>query len=70
MEGDAMSVLDDPAEAEKLLKLLEMMADLDRGQLGFMVGHMAAQNVDLAIEAFGVLMTTTLPPEASLPPGA
>ena len=65
-----MGALDDEAEAEKLLKLLEMMSDLDRGELGFMVGHMAAQNVDLAIEAFGVLMTTTLPPEASLPPGA
>jgi len=65
-----MSVLDDPAEADKLVKLLEMMADLGRGELGFMVGHMAAKNLDLAVEAFGVLMTTTLPPEASLPPGA
>jgi len=65
-----MGALDDEAEAEKLVKLLEMMSDLDRGELGFMVGHMAAQNVDLAIQAFGVLMTTTLPPEASLPPGA
>ena len=65
-----MGALDDEAEAEKLVKLLEMMSDLDRGELGFMVGHMASQNLDLAVEAFGVLMTTTLPPEASLPPGA
>jgi hypothetical protein len=65
-----MSALDDEAEAEKLVKLLEMMSDLGRGELGFIVGHMAAKNVDLAIDAFGVLMTTTLPPEASLPPGA
>ena len=65
-----MSVMDDPAEAERLVKLLEMMSELDRGQLGFMVGHMASQNLDLAVEAFGVLMTTSLPPEASLPPGA
>lgn len=59
-----MSVMDDPAEAEKLVKLLEMMTDLSRGELAFLVGHMASKNLDLAVEAFGVLMTTSLPPEA------
>ena len=49
-----------PEHAERLLSLLGMMSDLDRDGLGFLVGHMASRNVDLAIEAYGALMATEL----------
>jgi hypothetical protein len=52
-----------PEFAESLLTLLGMMSDLDRQALGFMVGHMASRNLDLAIEAYGALMATDLPKE-------
>ena len=47
--------------AERLVALLGMMGDLDREALAFLVGHMAAKNTDLAVEAFGALMTTQVP---------
>lgn len=50
-----------PQYAERLVALLGMMGDLDRDRLAFLVGHMAAKNIDLAIEAFGALMSTELP---------
>jgi hypothetical protein len=50
-----------PEQAERLVTLLSMMGDLDREALGFLVGHMASRNVDLAIEAYGALMATELP---------
>jgi hypothetical protein len=50
-----------PEHAERLVSLLGMMSDLSREALGFLVGHMAAKNVDLAIEAYGALMATELP---------
>jgi hypothetical protein len=50
-----------PEYAERLIALLCMMGDLDREGLGFLVGHMASRNVDLAIEAYGALMATELP---------
>jgi len=37
------------------------MGDLDREALAFLVGHMASKNIDLAIEAYGALMTTQVP---------
>lgn len=52
-----------PQYAERLVTLLGMMGDLGRDGLAFLVGHMAAKNVDLAIEAFGALMGTDLPLE-------
>ena len=42
-----------------------MMGDLDRDGLGFLVGHMASRNIDLAIEAYGALMATELPADGS-----
>jgi hypothetical protein len=51
-----------PEYAESLLSLLSMMGDLDREALGFLVGHMASKNLDLAIEAYAALMATQLPP--------
>jgi hypothetical protein len=50
-----------PEYAESLVSLLCMMGDLDREALGFLVGHMAAKNTDLAIEAYTALMATELP---------
>jgi hypothetical protein len=50
-----------PEYAERLVSLLCMMGDLDREALGFLVGHMASKNTDLAIEAYGALMATELP---------
>jgi hypothetical protein len=52
-----------PQHAERLVALLSMMGDLGRDGLAFLVGHMAAQNIDLAIEAYGTLMATELPRE-------
>lgn len=43
------------------MALLGMMGDLDRDRLAFLVGHMTSKNIDLAIEAFGALMSTELP---------
>ena len=54
-----------PEYAESLVRLLSMMGDLDRESLGFLVGHMASKNIDLAIEAYGALMATELPSGAS-----
>ena len=51
--------------AESLVRLLSMMGDLDRDALGFLVGHMASKNIDLAIEAYGALMATELRPSDS-----
>ncbi len=50
-----------PEYAESLVGLLSMMGDLDRDGLGFLVGHMASKNLDLAIEAYGALMATEVP---------
>jgi len=50
-----------PEYAERLVTLLGMMGELDRNGLGFLVGHMASKNIDLAIEAYGALMATELP---------
>jgi hypothetical protein len=52
-----------PQYAERLVTLLGMMGDISRDGLAFLVGHMASKNVDLAIEAFGALMSTELPLE-------
>lgn len=49
-----------PEHAGRLVTLLCMMGDLDRDGLAFLVGHMAAQNIDLAIEAYGALMGTVV----------
>ena len=54
-----------PEHAERLVTLLGMMGDLGRESLGFLVGHMASRNIDLAIEAYGALMATELPLEDS-----
>jgi hypothetical protein len=54
-----------PEQAESLVTLLSMMSDLDREALGFLVGHMAARNIDLAIEAYGALMATEMQVEGS-----
>jgi hypothetical protein len=50
-----------PEYAERLLGVLGMMTELDRDRLAFLVGHMAAKDLDLAIEALGALMATELP---------
>ena len=50
-----------PEYAARLVALLGMMGDLGREALGFLVGHMASKNIDLAIEAYGALMATELP---------
>jgi hypothetical protein len=54
-----------PEQAERLVGLLSMMSDLGREALGFLVGHMASRNIDLAIEAYGALIGTELPLEGS-----
>jgi hypothetical protein len=54
-----------PEHAERLVTLLGMLSDLSRDGLGFLVGHMASRNTDLAIEAYGALMATELPLEDS-----
>ena len=54
-----------PEYAERLVALLGMMGDLGRDRLAFLVGHMAAKDVDLAIEAFSALMSTELSIEDS-----
>jgi hypothetical protein len=50
-----------PEYAERLVAVLGMMGDLGRDSLAFLVGHMASKNIDLAIEAYGALMTTQVP---------
>ena len=54
-----------PEHAGRLVGLLGMMGDLNRESLAFLVGHMAAKNIDLAIEAFGALMATQVSLEDS-----
>jgi hypothetical protein len=54
-----------PEYAERLVTLCTMISDVDREGMAFLVGHMAAKNIDLAIEAYGALMTTALPSENS-----
>jgi hypothetical protein len=54
-----------PEHAERLVALLSMMSDLGREALGFLVGHMASRDIDLAIEAYGALLATELPGEVS-----
>ena len=54
-----------PEHAQRLVSLLTMISDVDREGMAFLVGHMASRNIDLAIEAYGALMTTALPPENS-----
>jgi hypothetical protein len=39
-------------DAQKLVALFEMGSDCNFDELAFMVGFMAAKNVDLAIDAF------------------
>jgi hypothetical protein len=50
-----------PQHADRLVTLLGMMGDLGHESLAFLVGHMAAQNIDVAITAYGALMGTSLP---------
>jgi len=50
-----------PQHAEQLLAVVGMMNDLGRDSLGFLVGYMASKDIDLAIEAFGALMSAKLP---------
>ena len=50
-----------PEYAERLVTLCTMISDVDREGMAFLVGHMASKNVDLAIEAYGALMSTALP---------
>lgn len=52
-----------PEYAERLVTLCTMISDVDREGMAFLVGHMASRNVDLAIEAYGALMSTALPSE-------
>jgi hypothetical protein len=52
-----------PEHAERLVNLLSMISDLGREGLGFLVGHMASRDIDLAIEAYGALMGTNLSQE-------
>ena len=54
-----------PEYAERLVTLCTMISDVDREGMAFLVGHMASKNIDLAIEAYGALMTTALPSENS-----
>jgi hypothetical protein len=54
-----------PEYAKRLVSLLTMIGDVDREGMAFLVGHMASRNIDLAIEAYGALMTTALPSENS-----
>jgi hypothetical protein len=50
-----------PQHAERLVTLLGMVSDLDRDGLAFLVGHMASRDPELAIEAYGALLSTELP---------
>ena len=50
-----------PEYAERLVTLCTMISDVDREGMAFLVGHMASRNIDLAIEAYGALMSTALP---------
>jgi hypothetical protein len=52
-----------PEHAGRLVGLLGMMGDLSRDALAFLVGHMAARDTELAIEAYAALMATELPAE-------
>ena len=52
-----------PQQAERLITLLGMISDLGREGLAFLVGHMASKDVDLAIEAYGALMSSQVPLE-------
>jgi hypothetical protein len=54
-----------PQDAERLITLLSMMGDLDREGLAFLVGHMASKDIDLAIEAYGALMSSEVPTEGA-----
>jgi hypothetical protein len=54
-----------PEHAQRLVSLLTMISDVGREGMAFLVGHMASRNIDLAIEAYGALMTTALPSENS-----
>jgi hypothetical protein len=54
-----------PEYAQRLVTLCAMISDVDREGMAFLVGHMASRNIDLAIEAYGALMSTSLPPEGS-----
>jgi hypothetical protein len=54
-----------PEYAERLVTLCTMISDVDREGMAFLVGHMASKNIDLAIEAYGALLTTALPSENS-----
>jgi hypothetical protein len=54
-----------PQQAERLIALLGMMSDLGRESLAFLVGHMASKNIDLAIEAYGALMSSEVPLEGA-----
>jgi hypothetical protein len=54
-----------PEHAERLVRLLGMLSELGREGLAFMVGHMAAKDIHLAIEAFGALMATEISLEDS-----
>ena len=54
-----------PEHAQRLVSLLIMISDVDREGMAFLVGHMASKDIDLAIEAYGALMTTALPSENS-----
>lgn len=66
MGKGTLTSMNDPEEitqehADQLLALVGMMNDLGRQSLGFLVGYMASKNIDLALEAFGALMSTQLP---------
>jgi hypothetical protein len=54
-----------PEYAERLVTLLGMISDVDREGMAFLVGHMASRDLDLAIEAYGALMSTAVPPEGA-----
>ena len=54
-----------PQQAERLITLLGMMSDLGRESLAFLVGHMASKDIDLAIEAYGALMSSEVPLEGA-----
>ncbi|HEX4089722.1 MAG TPA: hypothetical protein VHZ33_13485 [Trebonia sp.] len=50
-----------PEYAERLVTLCTMISEVDREGMAFLVGHMASRDLDLAIEAYGALMTTEVP---------
>jgi hypothetical protein len=54
-----------PEYAQRLVTLLSMISDVDREGMAFLVGHMASRNTDLAIEAYGALMSTGWPSETA-----